>query len=73
MSRLIEKIIEKGLFASRWVMAPFYIGLVGALVVLLFSFMQDCPRGALPEFNESSAPKIAADCDNIFIRKVYGI
>jgi uncharacterized protein (TIGR00645 family) len=41
MSRLIEKIIEKGLFASRWVMAPFYIGLVGALVVLLFSFMQE--------------------------------
>lgn len=41
MSRPIEKIIEKGLFASRWLMAPFYIGLVGALVVLLFSFMQE--------------------------------
>lgn len=41
MSSQIEKILEQGLFASRWLMAPFYIGLVGALVVLLFSFMQE--------------------------------
>jgi uncharacterized protein (TIGR00645 family) len=34
----IEASLEKGLFASRWLMAPFYVGLVGALVVLLFSF-----------------------------------
>lgn len=37
----IEKIIEKGLFASRWLMAPFYIGLVIALTVLLISFLQE--------------------------------
>lgn len=37
----IEKYIEKGLFASRWLMAPFYIGLVGALVILLISFLQE--------------------------------
>ena len=41
MSRPIERLIEKSLFASRWLMAPFYIGLVGALIVLLFSFMQE--------------------------------
>jgi uncharacterized protein (TIGR00645 family) len=40
MSR-IESAIEHGLFASRWLMAPFYIGLAGALAVLLFSFMQE--------------------------------
>lgn len=34
----MEKIIERGLFASRWLMAPFYIGLVGALVILLTAF-----------------------------------
>ncbi len=34
----IEHALERGLFASRWLMAPFYIGLVGALVVLLYSF-----------------------------------
>lgn len=37
----IEKFIEKGLFASRWIMAPFYIGLIGALLVLLGSFLQE--------------------------------
>lgn len=37
----IEKFIETGLFASRWLMAPFYIGLVGALVILLFSFIHE--------------------------------
>jgi uncharacterized protein (TIGR00645 family) len=37
----MERIIERGLFASRWLMAPFYIGLVGALAVLLFSFVAE--------------------------------
>ena len=41
MSNRIERFIEQGLFASRWLMAPFYIGLVGALIVLLFSFLQE--------------------------------
>lgn len=34
----IEIAIEHGLFASRWLMAPFYIGLVGSLVILLYTF-----------------------------------
>ncbi len=38
---LIEKIIERGLFASRWLMAPFYIGLALALFGLLISFAQE--------------------------------
>ena len=37
----MEKVIENFLFASRWIMAPFYIGLVVVLVILLFSFMQE--------------------------------
>lgn len=37
----IEYYIEQGLFNSRWLMAPMYVGLVGALMVLLFSFMQE--------------------------------
>ena len=27
----VETGFERGLFASRWLMAPFYVGLVGAL------------------------------------------
>ncbi|MDA1012664.1 MAG: TIGR00645 family protein [Burkholderiales bacterium] len=33
--------IEKGLFASRWLLAPFYVGLVFALAVLLVKFTQE--------------------------------
>jgi len=35
---MLERGIEGILFRSRWLMAPFYIGLVVALLVLLFKF-----------------------------------
>jgi uncharacterized protein (TIGR00645 family) len=35
---MIERFIERGLFASRWLMAPFYIGLVATLVLLMIQF-----------------------------------
>ena len=38
---MIEKHIERGLFASRWLMAPFYIGLVGSLAILLVKFVEE--------------------------------
>jgi uncharacterized protein (TIGR00645 family) len=37
----IERYLERGLFASRWLMAPFYVGLVVALAVLLVVFVHD--------------------------------
>lgn len=39
--RRIERTLERGLFASRWLMAPFYVGLVVGLVVLLLKFGQE--------------------------------
>jgi uncharacterized protein (TIGR00645 family) len=36
--KAIERIVELVIFNSRWLMAPFYIGLVIALLVLLFQF-----------------------------------
>ncbi|HEY7987368.1 MAG TPA: YqhA family protein, partial [Methylophilaceae bacterium] len=36
--RDFEYWLEKILFASRWLLAPFYLGLVGAVVVLLWHF-----------------------------------
>src|SRR4051794_2378022 len=38
---MIEKLIERTLVASRWLMAPFYLGLVVALAVVLFKFVQE--------------------------------
>jgi uncharacterized protein (TIGR00645 family) len=37
----LEVWLEKGLFASRWLMAPFYVGLVVALAALLVVFFQE--------------------------------
>lgn len=41
MRKKIEVTLERGLFASRWIMAPFYVGLVIGLILLLISFMQE--------------------------------
>jgi uncharacterized protein (TIGR00645 family) len=35
-----ERVVERIIFASRWLLAPFYIGLVFSLVVLLVKFGQ---------------------------------
>ena len=36
-----ERILENGLFLSRWLMAPFYVGLVLALAMLLVVFVEE--------------------------------
>jgi len=36
-----ERWLETALFQSRWLMAPFYVGLVGALVALLGVFVRE--------------------------------
>jgi len=36
----IEKFIENTLFKSRWLLAPLYVGLVGALLILLVKFIE---------------------------------
>ncbi len=41
-----ETLLERGLFAARWLMAPFYVGLVVALVLLLGVFVRELIEGA---------------------------
>jgi uncharacterized protein (TIGR00645 family) len=36
----IERVVERTIFASRWLLAPFYVGLAVSLVVLLIKFGQ---------------------------------
>lgn len=38
---MIERFIEKSLFQSRWLMAPIYVGLIFALVLLLITFIRE--------------------------------
>lgn len=37
----VERGIEKIIFSSRWLLAPFYVGLVAALLMLLVKFVQE--------------------------------
>jgi uncharacterized protein (TIGR00645 family) len=41
MMKSVERALEALLFASRWLMAPFYLGLVVALVALLVTFLHE--------------------------------
>jgi len=36
-----EHRLERFMFASRWLLAPFYVGLVGAIAILLFKFIKE--------------------------------
>jgi uncharacterized protein (TIGR00645 family) len=38
---MIERSLERLLFASRWVLAPFYVGLALSLLLLLVKFVQE--------------------------------
>jgi uncharacterized protein (TIGR00645 family) len=38
MAKALEHFIERGLFASRWIMAPMYVGLAASLLILLYTF-----------------------------------
>jgi uncharacterized protein (TIGR00645 family) len=37
----VDKYLEEGMFRSRWIMAPFYVGLVLTLAILLVKFAQE--------------------------------
>lgn len=56
-SRRAEQILEGFLFASRWLMAPFYVGLVVALMALLAIFTHEliAMLPGLLHFDETAA------------------
>lgn len=39
--KALEQFMERFMFASRWLLAPFYLGMVLAIVLLLMTFMQE--------------------------------
>lgn len=40
-SPLLERAIENVIFASRWLMAPVYLGLIAALAILIVTFFRE--------------------------------
>ena len=55
---IAERIIETIIFSSRWLLAPFYVGLVGALVVLLLKFVQELFHFVAHPFRATEADTI---------------
>jgi uncharacterized protein (TIGR00645 family) len=55
---MIESVLEKTLFASRWLLAPFYLGLAIAVGILLIKFIQELFRLAVKAFLASEADSI---------------
>ncbi|MBU6488581.1 MAG: TIGR00645 family protein [Burkholderiales bacterium] len=45
--RPLEKLLEYSLFKSRWLLAPFYVGLVFSLVMLLVAFVNELVHGLM--------------------------
>ncbi|MER2164967.1 MAG: YqhA family protein [Psychrobacter alimentarius] len=39
MLKNIERYLEKTIFNSRWILAPFYLGLVFGIILLFIKFM----------------------------------
>jgi uncharacterized protein (TIGR00645 family) len=54
-SNAVERAFERFLFASRWLMAPFYLGLVLALLCLVAIFVRDLVEeiAKLPDLSET--------------------
>jgi uncharacterized protein (TIGR00645 family) len=52
---MVERLLERFLFASRWLLAPFYAGLVVALMVLLLKALQELAHfvAHVPQATES--------------------
>jgi len=55
---MIERTMERLIFASRWILAPFYLGLVVALAMLLVKFMQELAHSVPGVFEMSETSMI---------------
>lgn len=55
---VLERALEGGLFASRWLMAPFYVGLIAALGALMVVFFQELAH-ELPHLWSATDPMTA--------------
>lgn len=55
---IVESGLEKLLFASRWLLAPFYVGLAISLVVLLIKFIAELSHIAIAAFSATETDVI---------------
>lgn len=55
---MVERTLERFLFSSRWLLAPFYVGLVITLAVLLLKGMQELAHFVLSAFTATESDVI---------------
>tara|TARA_B100000586_G_C19967415_1_gene366396 strand:+ start:270 stop:794 length:525 start_codon:yes stop_codon:yes gene_type:complete len=58
MSQKIEPFLEKFIFNSRWLLAPFFLGLVVSIVLLFIKFSQELAHLTAHVFNASESEVI---------------
>ena len=56
----IAHMVETGLFRSRWLLAPMYVGLVGTLILLAIRFVQEFIK-IITYFGEKSGQEFILD------------
>src|SRR5262245_6070322 len=54
----LEHLLEAVLFASRWLLAPFYLGLAVGIVIVLIKFLEELYHIASKAFSSSEADVI---------------
>jgi len=54
-----ERSVERGIFASRWILAPMYVGLALSLLMLLVKFAQ--------EFWQMASDLVASSADDVIL------
>lgn len=54
----VENVLEQVLFASRWILAPFYLGLAVALFVLLIKFAYELAHITMHAFDSTESQVI---------------
>ncbi len=55
---MLERLLERFLFSSRWLLAPFYVGLVLTLIVLLIKAVQELAHFVLHAFSATESEVI---------------
>src|SRR3954468_10906596 len=60
---MLERLLERFLFSSRWLLAPFYAGLVLSLVVLLIKALQELAHFVRHAFSAIEADVILGGAD----------
>ena len=55
---MFEGALEKTLFASRWLLAPFYLGLAISIIILLIKFVEELLHIAVKAFSATEAEVI---------------